>query len=357
MALNSNFWSGKKVFVSGHTGFKGGWLSLWLQHLGAHVTGFALSPPSYPNFYEIAHVGDGMKTILGDIRDSELLAKAICNSQPEVVFHLAAQPLVRRSYVNPIETYSTNVMGAVNLFEAIRRTSSVRAVINVTSDKCYENKEWVWGYRENEAMGGFDPYSSSKGCSELITAAYRNSFFNPSKYQEHRVGIATVRAGNVIGGGDWSEDRLIPDMLRAIEHGQSVNVRNPTAVRPWQHVLEPISGYLCLAEMIFTHGLEFAEPFNFGPSENDVKQVSWIIEALTKSWGADLNWNFDRATHPHEANQLRLDCSKAKNLLGWQPKLTLDQAINYIVLWHKAHLSEADMHKTSLAQIEEFSNI
>jgi CDP-glucose 4,6-dehydratase len=357
MVLNPNFWSGKKVFVTGHTGFKGGWLCLWLQHLGAHVTGFALVPPSSPNFFEIARVGSGMNSILGDIRDADFFTTMMCNSAPEVVFHLAAQPLVRRSYANPIETYSTNVMGTVNLFEAVRTTKSVRVVVNITSDKCYENMEWLWGYRENEVLGGSDPYSSSKACSELITSAYRNSFFHPSNFKDHRVGLATARAGNVIGGGDWSEDRLIPDIIRAIDLGQSVNVRNPRAVRPWQHVLEPISGYLCLAEMIYKDGLEFAEAFNFGPSEDDAKPVSWIVEALMKRWGTDAKWTFDQALHPHEAKQLRLDCTKARNQLGWHPRWKLEQALDSIVLWHQAHKNGEDMHKTSLAQIHKFINI
>lgn len=352
----SNFWSGKKVFVTGHTGFKGGWLSLWLQHLGAQVTGFALSPPHKPNFFDSSRVGNGMSSIIGDIRDGEFLSKVIGNFKPEVVFHLAAQPLVRRSYVNPIETYSTNIMGTVNLLEAVRNTDSIRAVVNVTSDKCYENNEWVWGYRENEAMGGADPYSSSKACSELITSAYRKSFFNLSQINEFRVGLSTARAGNVIGGGDWSEDRLIPDILRAIESGENINVRNPKSIRPWQHVLEPISGYIYLAEMIYKEGLEFAEAFNFGPSDEDAKPVSWIVESLTKRWGSEVNWTLDSSLHPHEAKQLRLDCTKARNKLGWCPKWKLEQAINYIVLWHKAHQNGEDMHKTSLTHINDHIN-
>lgn len=352
----SNFWSGKKVFVTGHTGFKGGWLCLWLQHLGAQVTGFALSPPHKPNFFDSSRVGNGMSSIIGDIRDVEFLSKVIGNFKPEVVFHLAAQPLVRRSYVNPIETYSTNIMGTVNLLEAVRNTDSIRAVVNVTSDKCYENNEWVWGYRENEAMGGADPYSSSKACSELVTSAYRNSFFNLSQINECRVGLATARAGNVIGGGDWSEDRLIPDILKAIESGNNIIVRNPMSIRPWQHVLEPISGYLCLAEMIYTEGLEFAEAFNFGPSEEDTKPVSWIVEALTKRWGSDVNWTVDGSLQPYEAKQLRLDCTKARNKLGWYSRWKLEQAINNIVLWHKAHQNGEDMHKTSLSQIYDYIN-
>jgi len=356
MDVTPNFWSDKKVFVTGHTGFKGGWLCLWLQHLGAQVTGFALNPTNNLNFFEIAHVGKSMNSVFGDIRDSELLSKVISNFAPEIIFHLAAQPLVRRSYLNPVETYSTNVMGTVNLFEAVRTTCSVRAVVNVTSDKCYENKEWLWGYRENETLGGFDPYSNSKACSELVTSAYQKSFFNNTQFNGHSVGLATARAGNVIGGGDWSEDRLIPDTLRAIEFGESVTIRNPMAVRPWQHVLEPISGYLSLAEKIYTDGLKFAEAFNFGPYEEDAKPVSWIVEALNKCWGSNLNWTLDKSLQPHEARQLRLDCTKARNQLGWYPKWKLAQAINNIVIWHKAHLNGEDMHKTSMTQINEYSN-
>ncbi|MBT5223419.1 MAG: CDP-glucose 4,6-dehydratase [Gammaproteobacteria bacterium] len=354
MGMNPSFWRGKKVFLTGHTGFKGSWLSLWLQQLGAQVTGYALQPPTNHSLFEVARVEQYMTSIISDIRDSTMLTNAMRQAAPDIVIHMAAQPLVRRSYVDPIETYSTNVMGTMYLLEAVRQTPSVRAVVNVTTDKCYENKEWVWGYRENEPMGGFDPYSSSKGCAELVTAAYRNSFFNTAKYSEHQVALATARAGNVIGGGDWAEDRLIPDILRAIEAGQSVNIRNPHATRPWQHVLEPLNGYLALAEKLYTDGAAFAEAFNFGPAEEDAKPVQWIVEQLTQQWGDGANWKLDQAEHPHEAHYLKLDCSKAKIRLDWRPRWTLGQALKNIIVWHKAHQCGDDMRELSLRQIAAF---
>jgi CDP-glucose 4,6-dehydratase len=356
--MNTSFWRGKKVFVTGHTGFKGSWLSIWLQQLGAQVTGYALPPPTNPSLFEAAQVGHGMASIIGDIRDGNLLVNSMGQAAPDIVIHMAAQPLVRRSYVDPVDTYSTNVMGTVHLLEAVRQTSSVHAVVNVTTDKCYENKEWGWGYRENEPLGGFDPYSSSKGCAELVTAAYRNSFFNTAKYSEHQVALATARAGNVIGGGDWAKDRLIPDALRAMESGQTVNIRNPQAIRPWQHVLEPLSGYLVLAEKLFTQGPAFAEAFNFGPTEEDAKPVQWIVEQLTQSWGDGVSWRLDGGTHPYEAHYLKLDCSKARAILGWQPHWNLDQAIQAIIVWHKAHSthqSGQEVRALCLQQINDYS--
>lgn len=355
MAINPTFWRGKQVFVTGHTGFKGSWLCLWLQQLGAKVTGYALQPPTNPSLFEVAQVAQGMTSIIGDIRDSTILNDAMRQATPDIVIHMAAQPLVRRSYVDPVETYFTNVMGTVYLLEAIRRTPSVRAVINVTTDKCYENKEWVWGYRENEPMGGFDPYSSSKGCSELVTAAYRNSFFNLEKHSEHQVALATARAGNVIGGGDWAEDRLIPDIMRAIQNGQSVNIRNPHATRPWQHVLEPLSGYLVLGEKLYTQGPAFAEAFNFGPAEEDAKPVQWIVEQLTQQWGDGAAWHLDGSTHPHEAHYLKLNCSKARATLGWIPRWHLCQTLQAIIAWHKADHQGQDMRALCLQQINNYS--
>ncbi len=355
--MNPTFWNDKKVFVTGHTGFKGSWLSLWLQHLGAKVTGFALQPPTNPSMFEVAQVAKGMSSIIGDIRDGYILKSVMQQAAPDIVIHMAAQPLVRHSYVDPVATYSTNVMGTVNLLEAVRETPSVLAVVNVTSDKCYENKEWLWSYRENESMGGFDPYSSSKGCAELVTAAYRNSFFNLSKYSEHQVALATARAGNVIGGGDWAEDRLIPDVLRAIESGQSVNIRNPLATRPWQHVLEPLSGYLALAEELYTQGPTFSEAFNFGPAEEDAKPVQWIVEQLTQQWGDGAAWHLDMGTHPHEAHYLKLDCSKARALLNWGPRWNLSQTLQSIIKWHKLHRTSTNrqsMYEYSLEQIRSY---
>ncbi len=352
--MNPSFWSDKKVFVTGHTGFKGGWLSLWLQQLGAQVTGYALQPPTNPSLFEVAQVAQGMQSVIGDIRDGTLLSNALRQAAPDIVIHMAAQPLVRRSYVDPVETYLTNVMGTVHLLEAVRQTPSVRAVVNVTTDKCYENQEWVWGYRENEPMGGFDPYSSSKGCAELVTAAYRNSFFNAAKHSEHHIAVATARAGNVIGGGDWAEDRLVPDILRAIQNGQSVNIRNPQSTRPWQHVLEPLSGYLALAEKLYTQGPAFAEAFNFGSAEDDAKPVQWIVEQITRQWGDGANWKLDQVEHPHEAHYLKLDCSKAKARLNWQPRWMLSKALENIIVWHKAHQRGDDMRELSLKQISTF---
>lgn len=350
----SVFWEGKKILVTGHTGFKGSWLCLWLQSLGAEVAGYALNPPTDPSLFDVARVSEGMKSIIGDVRDIAKLKSVFSNFRPEIVFHMAAQPLVRHSYDDPVETYSTNVMGTVNLFEAVRQTDSVSAVVNVTSDKCYENKEWVWGYRESEPMGGYDPYSNSKGCAELVTAAYRNSFFNPLKYDEHHVAVASARAGNVIGGGDWAVDRLIPDILRAIEKSEPAVIRNPHAIRPWQHVLEPLSGYLCLAQKLYGSGKDFAEGWNFGPSDNDARPVEWIVEAMVESWGNGASWKLDGGNHPHEAHYLKLDCSKARMKLGWHPRWGLGTTLEKIIEWHRAYLDSRDMKDFTMKQIEAY---
>lgn len=354
--MNPAFWQGKSVFLTGHTGFKGGWLSLWLQQLGADVTGYALEAPTTPSLFEVADVARGMRSIIGDVRDGDAVKRAMAIARPDIVIHMAAQPLVRYSYVNPVETYSTNVMGVVNVLEAVRATPGVRAVVNVTSDKCYENREWPWGYRENEAMGGYDPYSNSKGCAELVTAGYRSSFFHADKYAEHGVALGSGRAGNVIGGGDWALDRLIPDMLRAIGAGEPVMIRNPHAIRPWQHVLEPLSGYLTLAEMLYTEGPVHAEGWNFGPHDTDAKPVEWIIERMTQEWGAGASWSLDGQDHPHEATYLKLDCSKARGQLSWHPRWDIGQTIAKIVEWHKACDQGADMRAMTLAQIATYQN-
>ena len=346
--MNTVFWKDKNVLLTGHTGFKGSWLSLWLQSMGANVVGYALAPPSNPSLFDVAQVAQGMVSLHGDIRNLEQMQKAMAQHQPEIVIHMAAQSLVRYSYQNPVETYATNVMGTVNVLEAVRQTSSVKAVVVITSDKCYENREWIWGYRENEAMGGYDPYSNSKGCAELVTAAYRQSFFNMAG---HKVAVASARAGNVIGGGDWAADRLIPDMVRAVSENRPVLIRNPNAIRPWQHVLEPLSGYLLLAQKLYEEGSGFAEGWNFGPSDDDAKPVQWIVERYTQLWGEGASWTLDQAEHPHEAHYLKLDCSKARMRLDWQPKWSLAQALENITLWHKAHLQEKNMREFSLQQI------
>lgn len=352
----SAFWRGRKVFLTGHTGFKGGWLSLWLQQLGADLTGYALDPPTTPSLFAVARVADGMRSIIGDVRDAGALAAALREAAPEIVIHMAAQPLVRYSYQAPVETYATNVMGTVHLLEAVRQTPSVRAVVNVTSDKCYDNREWVWGYRENEPMGGYDPYSNSKGCAELVTAAYRNSYFHPAQHAQHGVALASARAGNVIGGGDWAEDRLIPDILRAIAAGQPVAIRSPHAIRPWQHVLEPLSGYLLLAQRLVEDGPAHAEAWNFGPAEDDAKPVQWIVDTLTQSWGEGARWRLDDNPQPHEAHYLKLDCAKARARLGWRPRWPLTRALQSIVDWHRAHAHQADMRALCLRQIAAYAD-
>lgn len=352
---DSIFWSGKRVLLTGHTGFKGGWLTLWLRSLGAHVTGYSLAPETVPNLFSLARVEEGIESIIGDIRDRNRLLEAIRHAQPEIVIHMAAQPLVRASYANPVETYETNVLGTVHVLDAIRQVPGVRSVVIVTTDKCYENREWEWGYRENEAMGGYDPYSSSKGCAELVTVAYRNSFFNPTSYDLHGVAVASARAGNVIGGGDWACDRLIPDIMRAIAHGETVNIRNPHAIRPWQHVLEPLSGYLVLAQNLYTHGTQHADAWNFGPHDADAKPVRDIVEYLTARWGENARWQLDNSQHPHEATYLKLDCSKARARLGWHPRWNLAQTLDKIITWYKAAERQDDMRAVSLAQIAEYT--
>ncbi len=354
--VNTSFWKGKRVLLTGHTGFKGSWLSLWLQSMGSEVVGYALNPPTDPSLFEIAEVAKGMTSIIGDIRDLELLRRVFAEHQPEIVIHMAAQPLVRYSYIEPVETYSTNVMGTVNLLEAVRSTKSVKAVVNVTTDKCYENREWAWGYRENEAMGGYDPYSSSKGCAELVTAAYRNSYFHPEKHKEHGVAIASGRAGNVIGGGDWADDRLIPDIMRAISAGKPVNIRNPHAIRPWQHVLEPLAGYLVLAQKLYEEGAAYAEGWNFGPNDEDAKPVQWIVEKLSQSWGEGASWVVDGGAHPHEAHYLKLDCSKAKSRLDWHPRWNLEEALEAIVEWQRAYQDGKATKSVTLEQIQRYVN-
>lgn len=349
--LVSASWSGRRVLVTGHTGFKGSWLSLWLHSLGAEVTGFALPPPTEPSLFEAARIGELVRHVEGDVRDLAALQKVVAEARPEVVFHLAAQPLVRLSYEEPVETYATNVMGTVHLLEAVRQVSGVKAMVSITSDKCYENREWVWPYRETDPMGGHDPYSSSKGCAELVTAAWRNSYF-----AHEGPLLASVRAGNVIGGGDWAVDRLVPDLVRAFEAGLSPLIRSPDSVRPWQHVLEALGGYLLLAERLLAGERDFAEGWNFGPADEDARPVSWIVDRMRTVWGGGAADALpDTGPRPHEAGLLRLDCSKARAALGWRPALTLEQALDWIVAWHKAVGAGEDARAVTLAQIADYS--
>jgi len=354
-SINNEFWKDKRVFITGHTGFKGAWLCLWLQSLGAKVTGFALNPPSETNLFEVAKVKSGMKSILGDVRDAALLQQSLLEAKPDIVFHLAAQALVLHSYQDPVETYSTNIMGTVNVLEAVRKSTTVKSVVIVTSDKCYDNKEWHWGYRENDPMGGYDPYSSSKGCAELVTESYRNSFFNPQKYQEHGVAIASARAGNVIGGGDWAENRLIPDLVKAFTKGEPVKLRNPASVRPWQHVLEPLNAYMLLAQRLFEEGKSYAEAWNFGPNESDTKSTGWLVEHLASYWKQGASYQMQPEDDAaHEALYLRLDCSKARSKLGWYPVWSIEDAIVNVADWYQAYLRNEDMQAFSLKQIQQY---
>ena len=351
MQTRSEFWHGRKVLITGHTGFKGSWLSLWLKSMGAELRGIALPPSTTPALFTVAQVVQEMDSCIADVRDASTIARLVKDFQPEILIHMAAQPLVRLSYQQPIETYATNVMGTVHVLEAARHSGSVRAIVNITTDKCYENREWAWGYREDEAMGGHDPYSSSKGCAELVSSAYRKSFL-----KDAGIAMASARAGNVIGGGDWALDRLVPDTLSAIEKGQPVQIRNPLAIRPWQHVLEPLSGYLLLAEKLYEQGQDFADGWNFGPRDEDTRPVKWIVEQLCQSWGEGASWQLQHGDHPHEASFLKLDISKAKGLLDWVPRWTIEQALDHITYWHRSWLQGQDMQSVCLQQINQYQN-
>lgn len=350
--VSPEFWKDKRVFLTGHTGFKGSWLSLWLQDMGAIVKGFSLAPYTTPNLFEVANVAEGMESEIGDIRNLEIVTASMLAFNPDVLIHMAAQPLVRLSYTEPVETYATNVMGTIHVLEAARKCKNLKSIVAITTDKCYENKEWPWGYRENEPMGGHDPYSSSKGCCELLIASYRNSFFNTTDTPA----LASVRAGNVIGGGDWSDDRLIPDILKAFEKSEPVVVRNPLSTRPWQHVLEPLSGYLVLAEELYTNGNAFASGWNFGPKDEDCQSVERILNTMIKTWGTGASWQLDTNSNPHEAGFLKLDCSKAAQQLKWVPKWNLEFTLKSIVDWHKEWMLHADMKKQCLKEIKLYSN-
>jgi CDP-glucose 4,6-dehydratase len=347
--VNPDFWKGKRVFLTGHTGFKGSWLSLWLQQLGATVTGYALAPATQPNLFDVAAVSDGMTSIIGDIRDLKNLRHALSTSQAEIVLHLAAQALVSEGYRDPIGTYTSNVLGTANLLEAVRNTPTVQSVVMITSDKCYENKEWPWPYRESEPLGGHDPYSSSKACAELITASYRNAYLAKSG-----ISVASARAGNVIGGGDWSPNRLVPDLLAAFSEGHPAHLRRPQSMRPWQHVLEPLAAYLILAERMTTDP-SLARAWNFGPDERDCLSTGEIATRLAKVWGGDASWTPEACQFPHEAITLRLDSSLAHTHLGWHPRWTLDAALAATVAWHKAWLNAESMRNVTLSQIKRFN--
>lgn len=346
--MSSIAWRGKRVFLTGHTGFKGSWLALWLADLGAEVTGYSLPAPTDPSLFDQAQVAGVLKRdIRGDVRDLQALRAAIGDAQPEVVFHLAAQPLVRYSYAEPVETYATNVMGTVHLLEACRAVASVAAIVCITSDKCYENREWIWPYRENDPMGGYDPYSSSKGAAELVINAYRQSFFGNGP------AVASVRAGNVIGGGDWAADRLVPDIVRALEAGQRPSIRSPASVRPWQHVLEALGGYLMIADRLLAGDRTAATGWNFGPADDDTRPVSWIVERMLSEWGAT-GWDRPDSEQPHEAKLLTLDCSKARRELGWRPAMGLGQALSMVVEWHKSVAKGMSARDVTLAQLQDY---
>jgi CDP-glucose 4,6-dehydratase len=350
-AVDPGFWRGRSVLLTGHTGFKGAWLALWLQALGARVTGFSNGVPTQPSLYELARVGEAVSTVEGDVRDHDAIAAAVVHAAPEIVIHMAAQSLVRRSFAEPVETYDTNIMGTVNVLDAVRAGGDgVRAIVNVTSDKCYENREWEWAYREDEPMGGHDPYSSSKGCAELLTTAFRRSFFSSPDGTR----LASARAGNVIGGGDWGQDRLLPDVMRAALAGETVRVRNPNSIRPWQHVLNPLSGYLVLAQALW-HSADHASGWNFGPPEEDARPVGSIVERVGELWPRELLWTLDDGPHPHEARYLKLDSSRARSQLGWRPLLGLDAALEATVGWYRQLADGADMNAVTLAQIEQLT--
>lgn len=347
----TDVYKGQRVFITGHTGFKGGWLSVWLKQMGANVTGFALAPTTTPNLFDLAQVGDGIQSHVGDVRDASQLRDVLEQTQPTLVFHMAAQPLVRLSYTDPVGTFATNVMGTVHLLDAARHVPSVRGVVVVTSDKCYDNREWVWGYRENEAMGGADPYSCSKGCAELVTAAYRRSFTGPKS----SLSIASGRAGNVFGGGDWSDDRLVPDIVKAVMNDRTVVLRNPGAVRPWQHVLEPLSGYLLLGQRLLSGEPAWADAWNFGPDAGADLTVGELTETVLQRWGKGRLEIQPDPSAPHEANLLRLDSSKARKLLKWRPVLSLGEAIAWTVDWYRAfEHNKQNVREVTVSQIEQY---
>jgi CDP-glucose 4,6-dehydratase len=354
LVIRRDFWAGKRVFLTGHTGFKGSWLALWLASMGARVTGYALQPPTVPSLWQAVQGQAGVESTIADVRDAAALAKALEACRPEIVFHLAAQSLVHASYDDPVGTYTTNVIGTVHLLEAVRHAEGIRAVVNVTSDKCYENNEGKLPFRESDPLGGRDPYSNSKGCAELVTQAYRSSFFDG---RQGAAGIASARAGNVIGGGDWAADRILPDFVRAATRGEPLRVRNPHAVRPWQHVLEPLSGYLLLAERLHEQPLRYASGWNFGPADDEAASVDALVTKAVRLWGPPASWTGDKGAHPHEAGFLRLDSSKARADLRWRPRLALDTALEWTVQWYREQLKGADAKALTLAQIDRYMGL
>jgi CDP-glucose 4,6-dehydratase len=361
LVARRDLWQNKRVFLTGHTGFKGGWLALWLSHLGANVRGYSLDPATEPSLFTAARLHEKVEDIRGDIRNPATLDRAILDFAPEVIFHLAAQPLVRASYDDPILTYETNVIGTARVLDAVRRAPCVKAVVCVTTDKCYENREWIYPYRETDPLGGYDPYSSSKACTEIAAASFRQSYFHPDKISAHGVAIATARAGNVIGGGDWSTDRLLPDLVRGFQSGAPVLIRSPHAIRPWQHVLEPLHGYILLAEKLLnpdrTQAARFATAYNFGPSESDARPVSWIADHMTKFWGNNASWVLDKSPSPHEAHYLKLDASRAHADLHWAPRLDLAAALKWLVDWYRSYYGRADMQSLTLGQIVSYESL
>lgn len=355
--MTPSFWHGKRVFITGHTGFKGSWLSLWLQQLGAEVLGYALSPPSEPNLFDLARVDEGMDAIRGDVGDLAHLQRVITDFKPEIVIHLAAQSVVRVSYEEPVLTFATNVLGSIHLMEAVRKVGGVRAVVMVTSDKCYKNRDWVWGYRETDALGGNDPYSSSKACAELVAASYRQAYFNPAEYPGHGVALATARAGNVIGGGDWKRDALVPDTIRALLKGEQTELRNPHATRPWQFVLDPLRGYLMLAERLHGGELDFADAWNFGPHDTSVRTVGWVAEELHRLWGSPYPPQKDTAAHPHEDTLLKLDVSRASAKLRWHTLIPVETTLAWIVDWTRAYAAGEDIRSVCEKQLSAFMTL
>ena len=357
--VDLDFWKNKKVFITGHTGFKGSWLCLWLYLMGAKVTGYSLKPPTNPSLFELCKIDELVSSHFTDIRNKDQLIRSMFDSSPDIVIHMAAQPIVRASYKNPVETFEINMMGTVNVLEAVRIVSKegmpIQAVLNITTDKCYQNLEWPWGYRENDRLGGHDPYSNSKACSELITDSYRNAVFVPNEYKRHGVALASARAGNVIGGGDWAADRLIPDCIRSVLNGDKIKIRFPKAVRPWQYVLEPLHGYLMLLQRLCKEGPEFAEAWNFGPNDEDIRTVHWIVKQYCQKWGRNATYVIEEnIKNPIEAHLLKLDCSKAKQRLNWYPVWDLNTAIDKIIEWTSAYEKKQDLRQISINQIEEY---